>query len=126
MSTCWAWFASETCALKQQACENQEECSECLAVESEVEEAEWDACIEAFDVGNSDDPCASYTASSCCLAGLSTKDCLENDGFVEYSNCYSESERGQECPDLSYVLCSPAVATGVVETEDNGVRRRSR
>lgn len=91
----------------------------------EGRQAEWNKCVGGFDF-DSTDVCASYTVSACCLAQVSTNECLEIDEFVEYFNCYySERDSGQDCPDLFDVLCSSATLTGGVGSDENGAGRRS-
>lgn len=91
-------------------------------MDGEGRQAEWDSCIEDFDF-DGDDLCASYVASACCLAKVSTNDCLKNDEFVEYFNCYSERESGQECPELSEISCGAATLSGA-GADDSGEGRR--
>lgn len=100
------------------------ECDECLTVEGGEEQAGWAECMEAFGV-DSDDVCATYAASACCLDQVSPSDCFKNDEFVEYFNCYSERASAQECLDVSEARCDPATLAGGVGADGSGAGRRS-
>jgi len=90
------------CTAEYEACGSDTECSKCLLDGENVDE--YTECVENFDCGM-DDWCAALSIGPCCMASVSSNDCLGNNAFVEYWTCsinFSSTYAGYgECTTLT-------------------------
>eukprot|EP00752_Nemacystus_decipiens_P007161 g6413.t1 len=109
--------SSDLCSAEYAACDNDEECDECISDWLFVDGGAdaLNECLENFSaLDPAEDVCTSlFAGQPCCYDALSANDCLANSAFVEYWVCLMDYFLEGECTAAS-LNCPEGIGSEVV------------